>query len=69
MGSKTIDLEIGLGEAARRAETSVANLRGAVHRGSLKARKVGRDWLVFESEVDRYMRENRRGVARGPSPA
>jgi len=37
------------------------NLRGAIARGTLRARKVGRDWSVSRSEVERYARENRRG--------
>ena len=36
------------------------NLRGAIARGSLKARKVGRDWQVTPAEVKRYGQENKR---------
>lgn len=39
------------------------NLRGAIARGSLSARKVGRDWWVTKDEVERYGRENRRAVS------
>lgn len=33
-------------------------LRVAVNRGALKATKLGRDWLVEDSEVERYRLEN-----------
>lgn len=48
-------------EAAAMLGVTPANLRGAIHRGSLKAKKVGRDWFVERKEVERYGRENRRG--------
>jgi excisionase family DNA binding protein len=53
---------ITLREAAAILGTSPDNLRGAIARGSLKARKLGRDWFVDASEVERYRIENRRGV-------
>lgn len=51
-----------LTEAAAIIGTTPDNLRGAIKRGSLKATKFGRDWLVERSEVERYARENRRKV-------
>ena len=49
-----------LKEAAAILNTSPDNLRGAIARGSLKARKMGRDWFVDAVEVQRYRVENRR---------
>jgi excisionase family DNA binding protein len=49
-----------LKEAATILGTTPDNLRGAIARGSLKARKVGRDWHVGPGEVARYLNENRR---------
>jgi len=34
-----------------------STLRAQVHRGRLRAFKVGRDWLVTDEEIDRYRRE------------
>jgi hypothetical protein len=55
---------------AHRASNPVTDvgmyLRPAIDRlirGSLKARKIGRDWLVTAREVERYRLENRRGAA------
>lgn len=53
-----------LKEAAASLGTTPDNLRGAIARGSLKAKKLGRDWHVSESDLERYRREHRRkGVA------
>ena len=52
-----------LPEAAQRLSTSSANLRQAIARGSLRAEKIGRDWWVEASEVERFGRENRRKSA------
>lgn len=52
---------ITLAEAAKRLGIAHAAVRGAVHRGSLKAEKVSPTlWLVDEREVARYGEENRR---------
>jgi excisionase family DNA binding protein len=48
---------IGLSEAAQLLGVSHATLRAQVHRGRLRAVKVGRDWLVDRQEIDRYRRE------------
>lgn len=49
-----------LKEAAAILGVTPDNLRGAISRGSLKARKVGRDWQVTPDEVKRYGQENKR---------
>lgn len=51
-----------LREAAAQLGCTPDNLRGAIRRGVLAARKLGRDWIVEPAEVARYMRENRRGA-------
>lgn len=53
-----------LTEAAKLVGTTPDNLRGAIARGAMKAEKHGRDWWVQPAEVERYNRENRRGIAR-----
>lgn len=55
-----------LKEAAETLGTSPDNLRGAIARGTLKATKLGRDWIVTPKEVERYRAENRR--SRGLCP-
>jgi excisionase family DNA binding protein len=47
-------------EAAALLGVTPDNLRGAIARGSLKAKKVGRDWQVTPAEVERYRKEHRR---------
>jgi len=49
-----------LKEAAAQLGVTPDNLRGAIHRGSLKAEKMGRDWFVTTREVERYRKDNRR---------
>lgn len=48
---------IGLAEAAQLLGIAHATLRAQIHRGRLKATKVGRDWLVTGDEVRRYKAE------------
>lgn len=52
-----------LKEAAEIVGTTPDNLRQAIARGSLKAQKPGRDWLVDPKEIARYVAENRRQAA------
>lgn len=51
-----------LKEAAKALGVTPANLRQSIARGSLRAVKMGRDWLVDSAEVERYRAENRRGT-------
>ena len=48
---------LGLAEAAELLGVDHSTLRAQVHRGRLRAFKVGRDWLVTDEEIDRYRRE------------
>jgi excisionase family DNA binding protein len=48
---------LGLAEAADLLGVSHSTLRAQIHRGRLRAFKVGRDWLVDRLEIDRYRRE------------
>lgn len=60
---------LGLGEAAELLGVSHATLRAQVHRGRLRAFKVGRDWLVTEEEIDRYrieVQSRRQAASRRP---
>lgn len=45
-----------LTEAASRLGLTPDTLRQQIHAGHLKARKIGRDWWVTDSEVNRYRR-------------
>ena len=59
-----------LKEAAALLGVTPDNLRGAIARGSLRAKKLGRDWAVTAREVERYRSDNlgrrgRRPVGRG----
>jgi excisionase family DNA binding protein len=49
-----------LKEAAESLGVTPDNLRGAIARGALKAKKLGRDWFVTPGEVERYRKEHRR---------
>jgi excisionase family DNA binding protein len=58
-------LPVGLAEAASILGVSHATLRAQIHRGRLNATKVGRDWLVTRSELERYrVNVQKRGDAR-----
>lgn len=48
---------MGLAEAADLLGVRHATLRAQVHRGRLRAFKVGRDWLVTNEEIERYRLE------------
>ena len=49
-----------LTEAAEVLGIEPGTLRVQIHKGKLKARKVGRDWTVTPKEVERYRRESKR---------
>ena len=51
---------MGLPEAAATAGLTPIALRKACERGTLKAHKVGRDWLVSDSELAAYRRRTSR---------
>jgi excisionase family DNA binding protein len=57
---------ITLAQAAERLGLSTSTLREQVHRGRLAAQKIGRDWLVEETEVDRYRLESKGQAGRPP---
>lgn len=50
-----------LKDAAALLGVTPDNLRAAIARGSMKARKLGRDWIVTPAEVERYRTQHRRG--------
>jgi excisionase family DNA binding protein len=47
-------------EAARRAGVARNTMRLASKNGAIKAVKLGRDWFVYASDIDRWKRENYR---------
>lgn len=47
-------------QAAERLGVQPGTLRVQIAKGKLKAKKLGRDWLVTEREIERYAKENRR---------
>jgi len=47
-----------LTEAAGLLGLSPTTLRIQIRNGKLKARKLGRDWIVSKAEVERYRRES-----------
>jgi excisionase family DNA binding protein len=49
-----------LKEAAAILGVTPDNLRGAIARGSLTAKKLGRDWFVTKADVELYAKEHRR---------
>ena len=49
-----------LKEAAASLGLDPATLRQAIARGSLEAKKLGRDWIVTRKDVERYRKEHRR---------
>lgn len=54
-------------DAAARLGVSPDNLRGALRRGALRGTKIGRDWTVTETEVERYRRESLGRPGRRPA--
>jgi len=51
---------VTLTEAAAVLGLTAATLRQQIAKGKLAARKVGRDWTVTTSEIERYRRDSRR---------
>jgi len=49
-----------LKEAATALGLSPDTLRWQIHNGALRARKMGRDWIVTPREVERYRLQHRR---------
>lgn len=47
-------------EAARRAGVARNTMRLAAKSGAIKAVKLGRDWFVQASDIERWKRENYR---------
>ncbi len=46
---------ISLAEAAERSGFDQDYLRQLIHRGRLKAKKVGRDWLTTSRDIEDYI--------------
>lgn len=44
-------------EAARLLRVTTRRIRQLIEEGSLKARKKGRDYLIYIDEINRYRRE------------
>ena len=57
MTEDTQDL-IPVPEAARRAEVARNTMRLAVSSGAIAGLKLGRDWFVRASDIERWKREN-----------
>lgn len=49
-------------QAAAELGLTPDTLRQQIHAGVLRAQKVGRDWQVTRSEVERYRRNHRRAA-------
>jgi excisionase family DNA binding protein len=45
-------------EAAQRAGVARNTMRLAAKNGTIKAVKLGRNWLVYASDIERWKREN-----------
>ena len=44
-------------QAADRAEVSKATMSRAAKKGIIKAEKLGRDWFIYESNIERWKAE------------
>jgi excisionase family DNA binding protein len=55
MASTPLSAMILLVEAAARAHRHVSQLRRAIYAGRLKATRVGTQWLVTPTALDRYI--------------
>lgn len=47
-----------LAEAAARLGVAASSLRHQVHNGKLRARLVGKTWIVTDGEIERYRRDS-----------
>ena len=54
----------GLRSAAEMLGLSPTTLRIQAVKGVLRARKLGRDWVVYTTEVERYAAEHKRHSAK-----
>jgi excisionase family DNA binding protein len=61
--SRPSDL-VSLVEAASLLGVRSASLRAQIHRGRLRAVKLGRDWLVAHRELTRYVETRKRPSTR-----
>lgn len=59
---------ISLGDAARSLGVDAATLRNQIHNRSLAGYKIGRNWVISGTELERYRRENLGAVGRKPNP-
>jgi len=60
----SVDELLTLGEAADRSDVSASRLRRLAKAGTLRARRVGRDWVVTRSDLEAFMgMERPRGVS------
>jgi len=57
-----------LPEAASILGLSPATLRSQIRYGRLRARKLGRDWIVSRSEIERYRAVTLGRPGRRPTP-
>lgn len=57
MSNDTSDL-ISVPEAAKRAGVARNTIHRAAKRGAIKAVKLGRDWFVYASDIERWKQEN-----------
>lgn len=55
---------LGLRAAAEKLGLSPTTLRIQAAKGVLQAYKIGRDWVVYPSELERYAAEHRRQSAK-----
>jgi excisionase family DNA binding protein len=60
----SVDELLSLREAADRSDVSTSRLRRLAKAGTLRAQRVGRDWVVARSDLEAFMRiERPRGVS------
>lgn len=63
--SDNLDNLISVPEAAKRAGVARNTMHRAVKDGTIKGRKLGRDWFIDATDIERWQKENYRpGMAR-----